>query len=219
MLEPQATTRRERRIAERQAQILEAAAIEFSQKGYGRATTREIAARADLSEGTLYNYFNNKQDLLIGVVRTFADDVTQKIAAIEADNIEDMMTQLLTDRFSSGRERRLFMLFLYEAPLNPDVQRYYVQEAIYRIIDATEQRFRELIASGAMRSVDPATAAQAISATIMGFGALYELGKHARDKNGREPFSAKTMGQDVTDLFFNGMRPAQDGGPHQSEGT
>lgn len=206
MLEPQATTRRERRIAERQAQILEAAAVEFSQKGYGRATTREIAARADLSEGTLYNYFNNKQDLLIGVVRTFADDVTQKIAAIEADNIEDMMTQLLTDRFSSGRERRLFMLFLYEAPLNPDVQRYYVQEAIYRIIDATEQRFRELIASGAMRSVDPATAAQAISATIMGFGALYELGKHTRDKNDKEPFSAQAMGQAVTDLFFNGMR-------------
>lgn len=211
MLEPQAHTRRERRIAERQAQILEAAAVEFSQKGYGRATTREIAARADLSEGTLYNYFDTKQDLLAGVAKTFADDVTHKIAAIEADNIEDMMTQLLTDRFSSGRERRLFMLFLYEAPLNPDVQRIYVQEALYRIIDATEARFRELIASGAMRPVDPATAAQAISATIMGFGALYELGRHTRNKNGKEPFSAETMGQDVTDLFFNGMRPGQDG--------
>ena len=209
MVDTQPKTRRERRIVARQTQILEAAAAVFSQKGYERATTREIAAAADVSEGTLYNYFENKHDLLIGVAREFADEVTQKIEAIQAENIEDMMTQLLTDRFRSGRERRLFMLFLYEGRLNPDVYRYYVQEALYRIIDATEQRFRSLIAAGAMRPVDPAVAAQAISATIMGFAALYEMEQHARKKNGKEPYAADKMGEQVTDLFFNGLRMSQ----------
>jgi AcrR family transcriptional regulator len=61
------------RLAEQRRQgILEAAANVFSQKGYDRATTREIAAEADVSEGTIYNYFPSKQalvDALVEVVR------------------------------------------------------------------------------------------------------------------------------------------------------
>ena len=48
---------RRRRPAERPAQILDAAERVFNRRGYDRATTREIAAEAGVSEGTLYNYF------------------------------------------------------------------------------------------------------------------------------------------------------------------
>ena len=204
MINTEPQNRRELRIAARQEQILEAASIIFSTKGYERATTREIAEAADVSEGTLYNYFDNKIDLLNGVARGFADEITQKIEAIEANNLEDMMAQLLTDRFRSGRERRLFMLFLYEARLNPEVHRYYGQEALQRIISATEKRFRSLIDAGVMRPVDPDVAARAISATIMGFAALYELGQHKAQDNNR--FSAERWGSEVTDLFLNGLQ-------------
>ena len=61
-------TRRERRVAARRAQILEAAEAVFAAKGYHGATTREIAQAADVSEGTLYNYFANKRDLFIGLM-------------------------------------------------------------------------------------------------------------------------------------------------------
>ena len=206
MTSSQPKNRRERRIAARQEQILEAAAIVFSTKGYERATTREIAEAADVSEGTLYNYFDNKIDLLNGVTKGFADEITQKIAAIEADNLGDMMAQLLTDRFRSGRERRLFMLFLYEARLSPDVHHHYGQEALQRIINATEQRFRGLIEAGVMRPVDPDVAARAISATIMGFAALYELGQYGAQDNG---FSAERWGSEVTDLFLKRLADAK----------
>ena len=211
MVDTTPQTRRQRRVAARQAQILEAAAYVFSQKGYERATTREIAEAADVSEGTLYNYFTNKQDLLIGVAHDFADVVTGEIAAIETDNLQEVMTRLLTDRFRSGRERRLFMLFLYEARLNPDVHRYYVQEALYRIIDETEKQFAKLIDAGVMRDVDPAVAARAISATIMGFAALYELRQHAAGPDG---FSAEKWGAQVTDLVLKGLQcPGTTGTP------
>ena len=130
MINTEPKNRRDRRIAARQEQILEAAAFVFSQNGYERATMREIAQKADVSEGTLYNYFDNKIDLLNGVARAFADDITSEIADLEADNLEDMMAQLLTARFRSGRERRLFMLFLYEARLHPEIQQYYSEQAI-----------------------------------------------------------------------------------------
>ena len=199
----QPKNRRERRIAARQEQILEAAATVFSQKGYERATTREIAEAADISEGTLYNYFDNKVDLLNGVAKAFADEITEKIASIEADNLEDMMAQLLTDRFRSGRERRLFMLFLNEARLNSEIHHYYGQDALLRIINATEERFRSFMESGVMRPLDPAVAARAISATIMGFAALYELGQYEIEDSG---YSAERLGKEVTDLFLKGLQ-------------
>ena len=187
MLVTEPKNRRDRRIAARQEQILEAAAVVFSKNGFERATMKEIAQEADVSEGTLYNYFDNKIDLLNGVARTFADEITEKISNLKADNLEDMMAQLLTDRFRSGRERRLFMLFLYEARLHPEVQKYYSQQALQRIIDETEMRFQGLIEAGVMRPVDPALAARTISAAIMGFAALYELGRYGGSDNGFSP--------------------------------
>ena len=121
MAEMQLNNRRERRIAARQAQILDAAAQVFSRQGYERATTREIADIADVSEGTLYNYFNSKRDLLIGVAKAYADQIADEIARVEADDFGDMLAQLFANRFRTGRERRLFMLFLYESRNNADV--------------------------------------------------------------------------------------------------
>ena len=52
--------RRARRAKERRQGILEAAARVFARKGFEKATTREIAQEADVSEGTIYNYFASK---------------------------------------------------------------------------------------------------------------------------------------------------------------
>lgn len=199
-------SRRERRIAARQAQILEAAESVFSQKGYERATTREIADAADVSEGTLYNYFGSKSDLLDAVAQSFANDITDEIAGLEAENLHDMMAELLTARLRSGRERRLLMLFLFEARLNPDVHRSFIQNALQQIIHETEQRFRQLIESGVMRPVEPAVASRAISATIMGFAALYEMGQYGKEVNG---FSPQKWGEELTDLFLNGLQTTE----------
>ena len=196
-------SRRERRIAARTAQILDAAEFVFSQKGYERATTREIADVADVSEGTLYNYFGSKSELLDAVAQSFADDISNEIANLEADNLHDMMAELLTARLRSGRERRLLMLFLFEARLNPDLHRTYMQDAVQRIISETEGRFRLLVESGVMRPVDPSMAARAISATIMGFAALYEMGQYGKEDNGISP---QKWGEELTDLFLNGLK-------------
>ena len=205
-------SRRERRIAARQAQILDAAESVFSQKGYERATTREIAEAADVSEGTLYNYFSSKSDLLDAVAQSFANDIADEIAALEADNLHDMMAELLTARLRSGRERRLLMLFLFEARLSPEVHRSFIQDALQQIIGQTEQRFRKLIESGVMRPVEPAVAARAISATIMGFAALYEMGQYGKEVNG---FSPQKWGEELTDLFLNGLQSVDCSGEEQ----
>lgn len=199
-------TRRDRRIAARQAQILDAAAHVFSQKGYQNATTKEIAEMADVSEGTLYNYFANKRDLLIGVARAYADEIMADMSLIQPEGYEDYLAQFMANRFRRGRERRLFMVFLYESRWNEDVRRYYVEEAMHHIIAQTEQNIRDLIARGTLRDVDPTIAARTMSATIMGFAALFELGITVNHS------SPELLGTQVTDILWNGLRNQEENG-------
>lgn len=59
----------ETRGGETRDRILEAAERVMREKGLARATTKEIARAAGVSEGTLYNYFERKDDLFLCVLR------------------------------------------------------------------------------------------------------------------------------------------------------
>jgi len=50
-------------------QILDAAYIVFSRKGYHKATVDEIIALADTGKGTVYNYFVNKEQLFYTLIK------------------------------------------------------------------------------------------------------------------------------------------------------
>jgi len=45
--------------------ILRAALVLFSEKGFYRTTTKAISRKAGIAEGTLFNYFNTKEDLAL----------------------------------------------------------------------------------------------------------------------------------------------------------
>ena len=55
--------RKERERARRKQQIIVAAKRVFTQKGFDKATMDDIAKEAELSSGTLYIYFKNKNEL------------------------------------------------------------------------------------------------------------------------------------------------------------
>ena len=63
------------RVEQRQAAILEAAEQLFTEEGFHASTTRKIAARAGVSEGTLFNYFGSKNELLLAILDGFYEDL------------------------------------------------------------------------------------------------------------------------------------------------
>lgn len=60
--------RRRLRKEDRHAELLDAAAETFREKGYHDTSIAEIAERAGVVEGTIYRYFATKRDLLVHVV-------------------------------------------------------------------------------------------------------------------------------------------------------
>jgi AcrR family transcriptional regulator len=55
--------RKEREKERRKQQIIVAAKRVFSEKGFSKSTMEDIASEAELSPGTLYLYFKNKEEL------------------------------------------------------------------------------------------------------------------------------------------------------------
>jgi len=72
-----------RRKDARPAEIVVAALAVFSEKGFAAARLDDIAARAGVSKGALYLYFETKQELFTAVVRAAVTpnlDVIEQVA-------------------------------------------------------------------------------------------------------------------------------------------
>jgi len=67
--------RKERERIAKRAEILVAARQVFAQRGYSHATLDEIAERAEFAKGTLYNYFQSKDELFQHIVEELLDDM------------------------------------------------------------------------------------------------------------------------------------------------
>lgn len=198
---PSASTRRERRIAARRQQILDAAERVFAAKGYRGATTREIAAAADVSEGTLYNYFADKRALFLGLMRSRADSLVEGIAVVQAEGIEDAVVQILANQFTRMRTHRQFRLFLQEARLDPELHRALVQEILPRISQEVERLMQTLMNAGVMRRVDPEIANWTLMAAVVGLALFSDLGAATvLDRT-----SPEVLARQVSDIFINGL--------------
>ena len=75
---------RERQKAVRRRDILDAAASLFKRDGFAAASIEQIAERAELSAGTVYNYFPSKGDLLLALVALDGQEVRAAGAALVA---------------------------------------------------------------------------------------------------------------------------------------
>ncbi len=85
----------------RRSQILAAAAVIFARKGFDRATIADIAKAAGLAEGSIYNYFRSKDELLAQIPRQLAQPVFPQLldrlpSPASAEEMEAFLLQLGT---------------------------------------------------------------------------------------------------------------------------
>ena len=79
MAEPKLSRREREKLRQRQ-EMLAAALDLFSQKGYHNVSMHEIATQSEFAIGTLYNFFQNKEDLYRALVLEQCDKFEAAIA-------------------------------------------------------------------------------------------------------------------------------------------
>jgi AcrR family transcriptional regulator len=67
------------RDASKRRRILAAAQEVFAEQGFDAARMEEVARRARVGKGTLYNYYDSKEDLLIQAVIASMEEVRERI--------------------------------------------------------------------------------------------------------------------------------------------
>ena len=66
---------REEQKAKREKRILQAAVSKFRECGYDSVRIEDLAQLAGVSVGTVYNYYQNKGDILIATVAMEVEEV------------------------------------------------------------------------------------------------------------------------------------------------
>lgn len=96
---------------EKRRRIIEAATMEFAKKGYHDASISSIAAKAQISVGSVYKYFENKQDLFLTIVAhsiSRMEDLLTDLARADEDVIIKV-EKILREIISASREEGILI--------------------------------------------------------------------------------------------------------------
>jgi AcrR family transcriptional regulator len=194
---------RQQLVEARRNQILDAAAAVFAEKGFHRATTKDIAGRAGIAEGTIYNYFDSKDDLLIGMMsrlaelETLDDELTE---ALQGD-VRDFFVAMFRRRVEHMVEgEKTLQAILPEVLVNADLRERYYQRYVLRIAEMLERYIRTRIELGHVRPVDAALATRAVQAMFVGLLVLRIFG----DETVMEGWEA--LPELLATIIFDGLR-------------
>jgi AcrR family transcriptional regulator len=195
-------------VEARRAQIIDAAAQVFAEKGFHRATTREIASAAGVSEGTIYNYFDSKADLLIGIMARLAEleqldvELTQ---ALQGD-VKDFMIAISRHRLACvQRSQELLQAVLPEVLVDPELRQRFYCQYVLRIATLMEQYVQARIELGHVRPVDVPLTVRVVQGAFIGLLILRMLGD--------EPLQSRwdDVPEVLGTLVFDGLGPAMAG--------
>ncbi len=153
---PETSSRRERQIRRKRSEILAAAARVFAAKGFSAATTKDIAAEADIGESTLYNYVESKREIMLAILDDSAelfDEYFQEASAVASREAFVEFVDRTIDLFTG---RALFMRTLIgEAWIDDDILQNYVTARLSKISGVLATFFSKQMQAGLFRRVDP----------------------------------------------------------------
>jgi AcrR family transcriptional regulator len=107
--DPELVDRRRRQIADAAVQL-------FIKKGFHKTTTRQIAAAAGFSIGSLYEYFASKEDILYMVCESIHAEVERCVALAmsRARGGRDALAEVIREYFMVCHRMSDFILLIYQ---------------------------------------------------------------------------------------------------------
>ncbi|MDP3538459.1 MAG: TetR/AcrR family transcriptional regulator [Azonexus sp.] len=164
---------RKRRKEARPSELTAAALGLFVERGFAATRLEDIAARAGVSKGTLYLYFDSKEALFKaviqeGVVPVIAEN--EAIAARHSGSSFDLLEKLLENwwqKIGQTDFAGIPKLMIAEARNFPEVAQFYYENVIRRAHALIGSALERGMASGEFRRMDVATTIDVIIAPIL----------------------------------------------------
>ena len=187
----------------RRAQILMGAAQVFVEKGFHKSTTKEIAKAAGVSEGTIYNYFDTKRELLVALMDTAVTESLKRIILDNPpENPRELIAAIMRDRYQLAKESgHLMAPVIAEVFSDVELRELLYQRVLTPIARHVEQYVQTHIDSGEFRQIDPVIVTRAMMGALVMNYAIKLTNLDPR----YEDLSEEDLFEQVASLFLDGL--------------
>jgi AcrR family transcriptional regulator len=210
---------RKKRIKEqRERQILDAALLVFSHKGFDKATVPDIACQAGIAVGTIYNYYPSKHEVFVAVIRNsiITPALLELIDNLPKGDITVTFKHILQNRFElleSGLLPHIPTL-MAETQRDPELKALWTRQFLQPFLARMEDVYRKLTESGRYRRLEPSVAVRSIGGMLLGFLMLRMMeGETSPLKN----MSKDEITREMMELLFHGVLEESAGENDQQE--
>lgn len=183
--------------------IIEAATRVFAKKGFYHSKISEIAKEARVADGTIYIYFENKDDILICLfeeqMKAVLDNMTQQLKGID-DPSQKLKTFAFTHLELIENNKDMAEIIQVELRQSGKFMKEYKNEGFIHYLDIIGNIIMEGQQQGIFKAqVIPGVAKRAF------FGALDEVSRFWV-LSSRKEYDIRIVANQISDYFLAGIR-------------
>lgn len=204
------TCRWRRRKKARPAEIIDAALELFVTRGFSATRLEDIARHAGISKGTLYLYFDSKEDLFRAVVEQIIVpeiEKAEKHAAEFYGSQRQLIVQLLSGWWNAIGKTRLAgipKIMVAEAANFPELAKFYMQNVVVRTRNIIHKALLTGVDSGEFKALDPIITTRLLIAPVV-FAVIWQKSLAAFDD---EQYDVDQYIQTHISLFMDSIKKA-----------
>lgn len=196
----------QRRSEDRPREICAAALEVFAEKGFAAARLDEIARRAGVSKGTLYLYFEAKEDLFRAVIRDTVEPSIEKLQAIMAVDLPfpDLVRAVLA-RFADMTSRvpvgAVAKMVIGESRNFPKLAKVWHDQVASRALAILTTLIAKAQERGEVRSGDP----RLYAFTLVGPMLMGVLWRETMQPIGADPLDLAELARQHSETVLSGL--------------
>ncbi len=192
----------EKRKNDKHQRIIEAATRIFARKGFFQAKVSDIAREAGVADGTIYLYFDNKDDILISLfeeqMKAVLDNMISALSK-EADPVKKLHQFALTHLSLIEENKNVAEIIQVELRQSSRFMKEYKNERFAQYLDLIADIIREGQQKGVFApDIIPGIAKRAF------FGALDEMSRFWV-LSSRKEYDIRTAAQQISSYFLRGI--------------
>jgi TetR/AcrR family fatty acid metabolism transcriptional regulator len=202
-------TRQERKeniTKQRKQQIFDASLKVFSKRGFDQATIPDIAEEAGVAVGTIYNYYQNKHDLLLSIIKSYIDTESLRSLLKQPAQLDapSFISFLLNERLSIGFDNSdALQLLMSEIRRDPELRRQYVEQVVVPTINLLEKYMESSITSDTVRSLNIHVIVRALVGLIIGLSIISSI---EGEQGLLRSIPRHELAAEITKLILEGIR-------------
>jgi AcrR family transcriptional regulator len=200
----------ERRKDARPQELLAAALDLFVERGFASTRLEDVAKRAGVAKGTLYLYFENKEELFKAVVRnsivSALGEAEVSLASFDGHSA-DLLRKLIHSwwqRIGATKSSGIVKLVMAEAGNFPELGKFYQDEVVARGTGMMRGMLERAIERGEFRPVNVAQMTQVLLAPML----MLITWKHSIAPCDRSELDPHAFLDTFLDMALHGLLPA-----------